>query len=266
MVIGNSLCKVETTTQGYDGQYDGRGEIAQDRGGYANQADPWRNHDQAYNNNNEARRQSGYGNRPGALRRVSSLDRGAFDDRRHYSRPRRDRPYYSSDSDSSSSDSSRGRRHRRSRSRRSSSRRERSLSSEDEIPSTDDEKKKRKLMGRQAISTSLATIATIQAGTKIHSSIQASKKRREKVRKGDMTEEQARVEKNKARVLDATALAIAGFGIKSAVQSWKGVKDEHNTYKEHKHARDRRKEKRRQKSLPEGPKSKSRSRQEQSRD
>ena len=117
-------------------------------------------------------------------------------------------------------------------------------------------------MGKQILAGALATIATVHAGNKIHGSYQASIKRRKDVKSGKMTQEESDVAKNKARMQDATALVVAGFGIKGAMSQWKGVKEHHDGYKEMKDARERRREKRRQKHDSHRSKSKSRTRED----
>ena len=62
-----------------------------------------------------------------------------------------------------------------------------------------------------------------------------------------MSEEQAKKEKNKARLQDLAAIGVAALSIKGAMGKWQSTRGMHKTYTEHKHSREERHQKRQKK-------------------
>ncbi|KIX07559.1 uncharacterized protein Z518_02212 [Rhinocladiella mackenziei CBS 650.93] len=118
----------------------------------------------------------------------------------------------------------------RSRRRRSSS--SSSSSSSSLMSSTEEEKNCRKLQRKKWITAALASVATIHAASKIYSSIESHDKRREKVREGKLSPEDAHKQQRASRWQDAAAIGIAALGIKGAVSEWNEVSEEHSQHKE----------------------------------
>lgn len=100
-------------------------------------------------------------------------------------------------------------------------------SSEDDGSSSSEEDRVRKKMGhKQLITAGLASVATIHAAQSVYKSIEVRKIRRKKVERGEITPEEARKKKNKARLQDAAAVGIAALGIKGAYSEWKEMNDQ----------------------------------------
>lgn len=91
--------------------------------------------------------------------------------------------------------------------------------------SSADERARRKARGSQLITAGLATVATIHAAHGVVKSMEAREDRHKAVVEGDISHEQARREKNKARLQDAASISIAALGIKGAVSEWKEMKE-----------------------------------------
>jgi hypothetical protein len=91
--------------------------------------------------------------------------------------------------------------------------------------SSDDDRARRKARGSQLITAGLATVATIHAAHGVAKSMEARDERHKAVAVGDISPEQARREKNKARLQDAASISIAALGIKGAVSEWKEMKE-----------------------------------------
>lgn len=111
-----------------------------------------------------------------------------------------------------------------SRNHRSSSK---SSSSDDEdvCSSSEDDRRTRKLKGKEFLTAGLAAVATIHAAHGVYSSMEARDKRHLEVLKGEMSPEEARKKKNKARLQDAAAIGIAALGIKGAYSEWQEVQE-----------------------------------------
>ena len=102
-----------------------------------------------------------------------------------------------------------------------------SQSSSDDDESSSEEEKERKKMGhKQFITAGLASVATIHAAQSVYKSIEGRQERRKEVAKGEMTPQEARKKKNKARMQDAAAIGIAALGIKGAYSEWKEMKEQ----------------------------------------
>jgi hypothetical protein len=91
--------------------------------------------------------------------------------------------------------------------------------------SSADERARRKARGSQLITAGLATVATIHAAHGVAKSMEARDERHKAVAVGDISHDQARREKNKARLQDAASISIAALGIKGAVSEWKEMKE-----------------------------------------
>jgi hypothetical protein len=102
----------------------------------------------------------------------------------------------------------------------------------DSESSTDMEKKRRKLRGKELLTAGLATVATIHAAHGVYSSMVASEGRRKLVSEGEMSPEEARKRKSKNMLQDAAAVGIAALGIKSAFSEWKEMTEQRKDVKE----------------------------------
>ena len=111
-----------------------------------------------------------------------------------------------------------------------------SSSSSSDFDSEEENRKNRKLRGKEFITASLATVASIHAAHGIYQSGQAGKARHKKVLEGKMTPEEARRLKSKALLQDAASVGLATLGIKGAVSEWKEVTEKRHECHE---ARDR---------------------------
>lgn len=119
-----------------------------------------------------------------------------------------------------------------------------STDDEDLGSSSEDERQTRKMKGKEWLTAGLAAVATIHAAHGLHSSMEARDQRHLEVLKGEMSPEEARKKKNKARLQDAAAIAIAGLGIKGAYSEWQGVKESRAELEEMQKQRQERHEKR----------------------
>ena len=101
-----------------------------------------------------------------------------------------------------------------------------SQSSSDDDESSSEEEKERKKMGhKQLITAGLASVATIHAAQSVYKSVEGRRIRQKEVAKGEMSPQEARKKKNKARLQDAAAVGIAALGIKGAYSEWKETKE-----------------------------------------
>jgi hypothetical protein len=87
--------------------------------------------------------------------------------------------------------------------------------------STDDEKRIKKMKGKQLLTAGLATVATIHAAHNIYQSMEKRDARHKAVAEGEMTPEEARKLKAKATLQDAASVGIAALGIKGAISEIK---------------------------------------------
>lgn len=104
--------------------------------------------------------------------------------------------------------------------------------SADSESSTDMEQQRKKLRGKELLTAGLATVATIHAANGVYSSMVASEKRRQLVKEGEMSIEEARKRKSKNMLQDVAAVGIAALGIKSAYSEWKEMNEQRNSVKE----------------------------------
>lgn len=130
--------------------------------------------------------------------RRSARDRDYYDDERAYRDRPRDRGKRGGKSDYSSSD----------------------LGS-----SSEDEKRAKKMRGKQVLTTGLATIATIHAAHGVYQSMEKRNARHKAVKEGVLSPDQAKMLKRKAMLQDAASVGIAAMGIKGALSECKEAKD-----------------------------------------
>lgn len=173
-----------------------------------------------------------YGSSRGGSRRYHDDDydetrsRGSYDDRHRGSGGGRDR------------DRSRD----RSRDNRSS---QRGGGYESDLgDSEDDERRHRKMRGKQAITAGLAAVATIHAAHNVYESFEKRKARQKAVSEGELSEAEAKKLRAKAIMQDAASVGIAALGIKGAISEMKEVKEVSHECSEFKHEKVVRHEKR----------------------
>lgn len=117
--------------------------------------------------------------------------------------------------------------------------------SESDLGSSSGEEKERKKSRRKSILTAgLASVATIHAGNSIYQSAGKRQARKKALAEGDITQEQAKRERNKARLQDAASVGIAALGIKGAYSEWEEMREHNKKMKEDKEAMERHKQKR----------------------
>ncbi|KAM3502553.1 hypothetical protein MY11210_009031 [Beauveria gryllotalpidicola] len=91
--------------------------------------------------------------------------------------------------------------------------------------SDDDERRAKKLRGKQLITSGLAGVATIHAAHEVFENLEKRKARQKAVKSGQLSKVDARKLKTKAMIKDATAVGIAALGIKGAFSSVKEAKE-----------------------------------------
>ena len=117
------------------------------------------------------------------------------------------------------------------------------------LSSSEDERRHKKLRGKELLTAGLAAVATVHAAGGVYATFQGRDKRREMVKNGEMTPEEARKQSNKAKLQDVAAFGVAALAIKGAYAKWQGAKSTHNMHKQHKKDRSERHEKRLRKGL-----------------
>ena len=147
-----------------------------------------------------------------------------------------------------------------SRSRRSSSTTTTDTSSV--CSSSEDERRIKKMKGKEYLTAGLAAVATIHAAKGVFSSMEARDKRHEELWKGEITPEEARKKRNKARLQDVASIGIAALGIKGAYSEWKEVQENRQEVAAQKEERKKRHEKRMKKAEHAARRAKERARQE----
>lgn len=131
-----------------------------------------------------------------------------------------------------------------SHSTRSASVSSQSTSTSDLCSSSEDERRIKKMRGKEYLSAGLAAVATIHAAKGLFSSLEARDKRYQELRNGEITREDAKRKKNKARLQDVAAIGIAALGIKGAYSEWQEVQETRHELRQQKEERKRRHEKR----------------------
>lgn len=137
-----------------------------------------------------------------------------YDDDYRSRRSARDRDYY---------DDERDYRHR-DRSRRRGGRSEYE-SDTDLGSSSEDEKRAKKMRGKQVITTGLAAVATIHAAHGVYQSMEKRSARQKAVKEGRLSPAEAKKLKTKAIMQDAASVGIAALGVKGAVDELKEAKN-----------------------------------------
>ena len=120
-------------------------------------------------------------------------------------------------------------------------------SSDDLISSSEEDRTQKRMRGKEFLTAGLASVATVHAAHSVYKSVDARKKRSKLVKHGEMSPEESRKLKNKARLQDAAAVGIAALGIKGAVSEWKEMKEQREELHEFANKRSERHEKRLQK-------------------
>ncbi|ELR02894.1 hypothetical protein VC83_02648 [Pseudogymnoascus destructans] len=87
------------------------------------------------------------------------------------------------------------------------------------------------MKGKQFLTAGLATVATIHAAHNIYQGVEKRKAGHKAVAEGDMTPEEVRKEKAKARMRTAASVGIAGLGIKGAISEWKEISEMRGEYR-----------------------------------
>ncbi|KAM0451392.1 hypothetical protein ACHAO4_006067 [Trichoderma viride] len=113
----------------------------------------------------------------------------------------------------------------RSRSRDQSRRRGGYGSESDLGDSDEDEKRAKKMRGKQVLTTGLATVATIHAAHGVYKSVEKRKARKEAVKEGLLSPQEAKKLKAKAIMQDAASIGIAAIGIKGALAELKEARE-----------------------------------------
>lgn len=96
----------------------------------------------------------------------------------------------------------------------------------DSDSTTDMEKTRKHIRGKEIITATLASVATIHAAHGVYSSMEAHEKRHKLVAEGEMSVEEARKKQTKAWIQDAAAVGIAALGIKGAFSEWKEMNEQ----------------------------------------
>jgi hypothetical protein len=120
-----------------------------------------------------------------------------------------------------------------------------SASSTDLGDSDEDERRAKKMRGKQILTTGLASVATIHAAASVYQSMEKRKKRQKAVKEGRLSPEEAKKLKSKAILQDAASVGIAALGIKSAISEMKEAHELSQEVREWNEEKEMRKERRR---------------------
>ncbi|POR36496.1 Uncharacterized protein TPAR_03312 [Tolypocladium paradoxum] len=110
--------------------------------------------------------------------------------------------------------------------------------------SDEDEKRAKKMRGKQILTAGLATVATIHAAHGVYQSMEKRRARQKAVKEGRLSPDEAKKLKTKAMMQDAASVGIAALGIKGAIEELKEVKEMTHECKEFKQEKVRRHERR----------------------
>ena len=110
--------------------------------------------------------------------------------------------------------------------------------------SSGDEKRIKKMKGKQLLTAGLATVATIHAAHNIYQSMEKRDARHKAVQEGEMTPEEARKLKAKATLQDAASVGIAALGIKGAISEIKEANEMRHECREFREKKEERHRKR----------------------
>lgn len=91
--------------------------------------------------------------------------------------------------------------------------------------SSEDERRHKKMKGKQILTTGLAGVATIHAVHGVYESMEKRQARQKAVKEGRLSSAEAKKLKTKAIVQDAASIGIAALGIKGAISELKSAKD-----------------------------------------
>lgn len=110
--------------------------------------------------------------------------------------------------------------------------------------SSDDEKQIKKSRKKLLLTGGLATVATIHAAHSVYGSMEKREERKKALKEGDITEAEAKKEKNKNRMQDVASIGIAALGLKGAYSEWNETRNTSKEIDEEKEKRKRHAEKR----------------------
>ncbi|KAF8858114.1 hypothetical protein BDZ45DRAFT_674252 [Acephala macrosclerotiorum] len=110
--------------------------------------------------------------------------------------------------------------------------------------SSGDEKRIKKMKGKQLLTAGLATVATIHAAHNVYQSMEKRNARHKAVAEGEMTPEEARKLKAKATLQDAASIGIAALGIKGAISEIKEANEMRHEFREFREKKEERHKKR----------------------
>ncbi|ROW16245.1 hypothetical protein VPNG_01832 [Cytospora leucostoma] len=100
-----------------------------------------------------------------------------------------------------------------------------SVSSSDLGDSDEDEKRAKKMRGKQLLTTGLAAVATIHAAHNVYQSVEKRKARQKAVKEGRLSPEEAKKLKSKALLQDVASVGIAALGVKGAISELKEARE-----------------------------------------
>lgn len=100
-----------------------------------------------------------------------------------------------------------------------------SVSSSDLGDSEEDEKRAKKMRGKQILTSGLAAVATIHAAHNVYQSMEKRNARHKAVKAGKLSPEEAQKLKSKALLQDAASVGIAALGIKGAISEMKEARE-----------------------------------------
>ncbi|KAL7930867.1 hypothetical protein V8C35DRAFT_129378 [Trichoderma chlorosporum] len=128
---------------------------------------------------------------------------------------------------------------------RDQSRRRGGYGSESDLgDSSEDERRAKKMRGKQMITTGLAAIATVHAAHGVYKSMEKRKARKEAVKEGLLSPQEAKKLRAKAIMQDAASVGIAAIGIKGALSEMKEAREMTHECREWRNEKVRRHEKR----------------------
>ncbi|KAH0551065.1 hypothetical protein GP486_007585 [Trichoglossum hirsutum] len=102
----------------------------------------------------------------------------------------------------------------------------------DEMSATDEEGKRRKLRGKELLQAGVATVATLHAAHGIYARMEASGRRHEARKKGEIPQEENRREKAKAQAQDLASLGLAIYSAHGVMKNWEAMASRHGERRE----------------------------------
>jgi hypothetical protein len=88
------------------------------------------------------------------------------------------------------------------------------------------------MRGKEMLSGVLATATTIHAANIVYKNRKRRRERKKALAAGDISPEEAKKERNRARLTDVAFMGIAAMGIKAAVTEWKEMKERKSEIRE----------------------------------